>query len=57
METCISGGGSLTCPGNGLLTAFLSLFSEKTEYIHIDLGRATLYKFPTCLIILYSPII
>jgi hypothetical protein len=56
-ETCISGGGSFTYPGSGSSTAFLSLSSEKTGYIYIDLGRATLYKFLTCLIILYRPVI
>jgi hypothetical protein len=56
-ETCIGGGGSFTCPGSGLSIAFLSLSSEKTGYICINLGRATLYEFSTCLIILYGPAI
>ena len=51
-ETCIGGGGSFTYLGSGSSIAFLSLSSEKTGYICIDLGRATLYEFPTCLIIL-----
>jgi hypothetical protein len=57
METCISGGGSFTYPGSGLSIVFLSLSSEKIECICINLGRATLYKFLTCLIILYRPAI
>ena len=56
-ETCIGGGGSFTYPGSGSSTAFLSLSSEKIGYIYIDLGRATLYKFLTCLIISYRPAI
>ena len=56
-ETYISGGGSFTCPGSGLSTAFLSLSSEKTGYIYINLSKATLYKFLTCLIISYRPAI
>jgi hypothetical protein len=56
-ETYISGGGSFTCPGSGSSIAFLSLSSEKTGCICIDLGRATLYKFLTCLIISYRPAI
>jgi hypothetical protein len=56
-ETCINGGRSFTCPGSGSSTAFLSLSSEKTGCIYIDLGRATLYEFPTCLIISYRPAI
>jgi hypothetical protein len=57
LETCISGGGSFTCPSSGSSAAFLSLSSKKTGCICINLGRATLYEFPTCLIILYSPAI
>jgi hypothetical protein len=57
IETCISGGGSFTYPGSGSSIAFLSLSSEKIGYICIDLGKATLYKFPTCLIISYKPAI
>jgi hypothetical protein len=53
IETYISGGGLFTYSGSGLSAAFLSLSSEKIEYIYINLDRATLYKFPTCLIILY----
>jgi hypothetical protein len=56
-ETCIGGGGSFTCPGSGLSTAFLSLSGEKTGCIFINLGRATSYEFPTCLIISYGPTI
>jgi hypothetical protein len=56
-ETCIGGGGSFTCPGSGLSIAFLSLSSEKTGCIYIDLDRATLYEFLTCLIISYGPAI
>jgi hypothetical protein len=56
-ETCISGGGSFTCPGSGSSIAFLSLSSEKIGCICINLGRATLYEFLTCLIILYGPAI
>jgi hypothetical protein len=56
-ETCIGGGGLFTCPGSGLSIAFLSLSSEKTRYIYIDLGKATLYEFLTCLIISYGPVI
>jgi hypothetical protein len=56
-ETCISGGGSFTCPGNGLSVVFLSLSGEKTGCIYIDLGKATLYTFLTRLIILYRPAI
>jgi len=57
IETCISGGGSFTCPGSGLSIAFLSLFNKKTGCIYINLGRATLYEFLTYLIILYRPAI
>jgi hypothetical protein len=57
IETCIGGGGSFTYLGNGSSIAFLSLSSEKTGCICIDLGRATLYEFLTCLIILYRPAI
>jgi len=57
IETCISGGGLFTCPGNGLSIVFLSLSSEKIGYIYINLYRVTLYKFPTCLIISYGPAI
>ena len=57
IETCISSGGSFTCLGSGLSIAFLSLSSEKIGCIYIDLGRATLYKFLTYLIILYRPAI
>jgi hypothetical protein len=56
-ETCISGGGSFTYPSSRSSIAFLSLFSEKTGYIYINFNRATLYKFLTCLIILYRPAI
>jgi hypothetical protein len=56
-ETYIGGGGSFTCPSSGLSTAFLSLSGEKIGYIYIDLSRATLYKFLTCLIISYRPAI
>ena len=56
-ETYISGGGLFTCPGSGSSTAFLSLSGEKTGCICIDLGKATLYEFPTCLIISYGPAI
>jgi hypothetical protein len=56
-ETYISGGGSFTYPGSGLSAAFLSLSGEKTGCIYIDLDRATLYKFLTCLIISYRPAI
>jgi hypothetical protein len=56
-ETYISGGGSFTCLGSGLSAAFLSLSSEKIGCICIDLDRATLYKFLTCLIISYRPAI
>jgi hypothetical protein len=56
-ETCISGGGSFTYPSSGLSIAFLSLSSEKTGYIYINLDRATLYEFLTCLITLYRPAI
>ena len=56
-ETCIGGGGSFTYPSSGSSIAFLSLSSEKTGYIYINLGRATLYKFLTCLIISYRPAI
>jgi hypothetical protein len=57
LETCIGGGGSFTCPGSGSLVAFLSLSSEKIGCICIDLGRATLYEFLTCLITSYGPAI
>jgi hypothetical protein len=57
IETCISSDGSFTCPGNRSSIAFLSLSSKKTEYIYINLNRATLYEFLTCLIILYGPAI
>jgi hypothetical protein len=57
IETCISGGGLFTCPGSGSSVAFLSLSSEKTECIYIDLGRLTLYEFLTCLITSYGPAI
>jgi hypothetical protein len=57
IETCISGGGSFTCPSSGSSIAFLSLSSEKTGCICINLGRATLYEFLTCLIISYRPAI
>ena len=56
-ETCISGGGSFTCLGSGSSIVFLSLSSEKTGYIYINLSRATQYKFLTCLIISYRPAI
>jgi hypothetical protein len=56
-ETYISGGGSFTCPGNGSSAAFLSLLGEKIGCICINLGKATLYAFPTRLIILYRPAI
>jgi hypothetical protein len=56
-ETCISGGGSFTCPGSRSSIAFLSLSSEKIGCICINLGRATLYEFLTCLIISYGPAI
>jgi hypothetical protein len=56
-ETCISGGGSFTYPGSGLSAAFLSLSSKKTGCIYINLGKATLYEFLTCLIISYRPAI
>jgi hypothetical protein len=56
-ETYISSGGSFTYPGSGSSIAFLSLSSEKIRCIYINLGRATLYEFLTCLIILYEPII
>jgi hypothetical protein len=56
-ETCISGGGLFTYPGSGSFAAFLSLSSEKIGCIYINLGRATLYKFLTCLIISYRPAI
>jgi len=57
IETYISGGGLFTCPSSGLFIAFLSLFSEKIGCIYINLSRATLYEFLTCLIILYGPVI
>jgi hypothetical protein len=57
VETYIGSGGSFTYPSSGSSIAFLSLSSKKTGYIYIDLGRATLYEFPTCLIILYRPAI
>jgi hypothetical protein len=57
IKTCISGGGSFTCPGSGSSTAFLSLSSKKIGYIYINLDRATLYEFLTCLIISYGPAI
>jgi hypothetical protein len=57
IETYISGGGSFTCPSNGLSIAFLSLSNKKTRYIYINLNRATLYEFLTCLIISYRPAI
>jgi hypothetical protein len=56
-ETCISGGRSFTYSSSGLSIAFLSLSSEKIGYIYINLGRATLYKFLTYLIISYRPAI
>jgi hypothetical protein len=56
-ETCIGGGRSFTCLGSGSSAAFLSLSGEKTGCICINLGRATLYEFPTCLIISYGPAI
>ena len=56
-ETCIGGGGLFTCLGSRSFIVFLSLSSEKIGYIYIDLGRATLYKFLTCLIISYRPAI
>jgi hypothetical protein len=56
-ETCISGGGSFTCPSSGSSIAFLSLSSEKIGYIYINLGRVTLYEFLTYLIISYGPAI
>jgi hypothetical protein len=56
-ETCINGGGLFTCPGSGSSIAFLSLSSKKTGCIYINLGKATLYEFPICLIILYRPAI
>ena len=57
VETYISGGRSFTYPGSGSSAAFLSLSSKKIGYIYIDLGRATLYEFLTCLIISYRPAI
>ena len=57
VETCIGGGGSFTYPGSGSSTVFLSLSSKKTGCIYINLGRATLYEFLTCLIISYRPAI
>jgi hypothetical protein len=57
LETYIGGSGSFTCPGSGSLAAFLSLSGEKIGCICIDLGRATLYEFLTCFIILYRPAI
>ena len=57
VETCISGGKSFIYPGNRSSIAFLSLSSKKTEYIYINLDRATLYEFLTCLIISYRPAI
>ena len=56
-ETCISGGRSFTYSSSRLSIAFLSLSSEKIGYIYINLGRATLYKFLTYLIISYRPAI
>jgi hypothetical protein len=56
-ETCIGGGGSFTCPGSRSSIVFLSLSDEKIGCICIDLGRATLYEFLTCLIISYGPAI
>ena len=55
--TLISDSGLLACPGRGSLAAFLSLSSEKTRYICIDLSKATLYEFLTCFMILYKPAI
>jgi len=57
IETYINGGGSFTYPGSGSSIAFLSLSNKKIRCIYIDLGRATLYEFLTCLIILYGPAI
>jgi hypothetical protein len=57
VKTYISGGKSFTYFGNRLSIAFLSLSSEKIGCIYINLNRATLYKFLTCLIILYRPAI
>jgi hypothetical protein len=57
IETCIGGGGLFTCPSSRSSTAFLSLSSEKIGCIYIDLSRATLYEFLTCLIISYRPVI
>jgi hypothetical protein len=57
LETYINSGGSFTYLSSGSLAVFLSLSSKKIGCIYINLGRATLYKFPTCLIILYRPAI
>jgi hypothetical protein len=57
IETYINSGGSFTCPSSRLSIAFLSLSNKKTGYIYINLNKATLYKFLTCLIILYKPAI
>jgi hypothetical protein len=56
-ETYIGDGGSFTYPSSGSSIAFLSLSGEKIGYICIDLGRAALYEFLTCLIISYRPAI
>jgi hypothetical protein len=53
----ISSSRLFTYLGNRLLAAFLSLSSKKIGCICINLGKATLYTFPTCLIILYRPAI
>ena len=56
-ETCIGGGGLFTCLGSRSFIVFLSLSNKKTGYIYINLDRATLYEFLTCLIISYRPTI
>jgi hypothetical protein len=57
IKTYISGGGSFTYSSSGSFIIFLSLSSKKIEYIYINLSKATLYKFLTCLIISYRPAI
>ena len=57
IETCINSGGLFTCLSNKLSIAFLSLSSEKIGCIYINLSKATLYEFLTCLIISYRPAI
>jgi hypothetical protein len=56
-KTCIGGGRSFTYSSSGSSIVFLSLSGEKTECIYINLDRATLYEFLTCLIISYRPTI